>query len=141
MESTLTLERTLTELDHVRITRLIQRNPRTGLPSAETLEFEEVLEAATVVPAREVSPDIVTMYTKVALADLDSGERSEFTVCYPEDAEPEAGFVSVLSPIGWALLGMRVGSTVSWPRPGGGQRHVEITAILFQPEASGDYLM
>lgn len=141
MELSPTFERTLTELDHVRITRLVQRALNDTQPSNDVLSFEDALDTATVVPSREVTPDVVTMYTQVMLRDAASGQRSEYTVCYPEDAEPESGFISVLSPLGFSLLGMRVGTTVGWPRPGGGTRQAEIVAILFQPEASGDYLM
>lgn len=141
MDSTTTLERTLTELDHIRITRLIHRHAQTAASSADHLDLEDALDSATIVPAREVAPDIVTMYTQVLLQDAATGQRGEWTVCYPEDAQPETGFISVLSPLGWSLLGMRVGATVSWPRPAGGHQVAEIVAILFQPEASGDYLM
>jgi regulator of nucleoside diphosphate kinase len=141
MEAITPIDRTLTELDHVRISRLLQRQPQAGLALGDAQDLEDALEAATIVPSREVQPDVVTMYTQVLLQDLASAQRSELTVCYPEYARPEAGFVSVLSPAGWGLLGMRAGSAVSWPMPGGGQRRVEILAILFQPESSGDYLM
>jgi regulator of nucleoside diphosphate kinase len=60
------------------------------------------------------------------------------TVCYPFDAEPERGFVSVLSPIGAALVGMRVGEVCRWC-VNGQERSAQVAAILFQPEASGDY--
>jgi hypothetical protein len=58
-----------------------------------------------------VRPDVVTMYSQVLLQDTRSGQRNTLTLCYPADAEPAVGFVSVLSPVGSALLGLRVGST------------------------------
>jgi regulator of nucleoside diphosphate kinase len=62
-------------------------------------------------------------------------------LCYPADADASAGFVSVLSPVGWSLLGQRVGATVRWPIPSGGELSAKILGILFQPESSGDCAM
>lgn len=135
----LNLERTLTELDHVRLLRLLRREPRgEGLP-AQRPAMEDLLHACAVVPSREVSPDIVTLYSQLLLQDPATGRRSTLTLCYPADAEPAAGFVSVLSPVGSALLGLRVGSVARWTTPTGDTQAAELLAILFQPEASGDY--
>ena len=103
------LERTLTDLDHVRLLSLLRRNARAdGSPKQRTIE--DLLDASSFVPSREVAPDIVTMYSQVLLQDLQTKQRNTLTLCYPEDAEPAVGFVSVLSPVGSALLGLRVGS-------------------------------
>ena len=75
----------------------------------------------------------------VPLVTQDDGEQRKLTLCYPDDAEPSAGFISVLSPVGLALLGRRVGAQVSWTMPSGKQRLLTIDAMLFQPEASGDH--
>jgi regulator of nucleoside diphosphate kinase len=135
----LTLERTLTELDHVRILNLVRRDARGDGSLANGPVIEDLLDASAIVPSRQVSPDVVTMYSQVLLQDLQSSQRSTLTLCYPADAEPAAGFVSVLSPVGSALLGLRVGSVARWATPAGDQKAAEIVAILFQPEASGDY--
>lgn len=134
MTALLLQSRTLTELDHARLVNLLRRTRAdSGL--------QELLENAELVPSESISPDIVTMYSQVLLVDPDDGGRRQLTVCYPSDAEPEKGFVSVLSPIGSALLGAQVGSVASWRTPAQALREAEIVAILFQPEASGDYLM
>ncbi|ABM95002.1 GreA/GreB family elongation factor [Methylibium petroleiphilum] len=133
----LTLERTLTELDHVRLLSLARRQ-RPGVAAAA---IEPLLDACTVVPSRQVRPDVVTMYSQVLLQDLASGLRSRLTLCYPADAEPAAGFVSVLSPVGCSLLGLTVGAVARWSTPSGEARSAEVVALLFQPEASGDYAM
>ncbi len=128
-------ERTLTELDHVRLLHLM----RTDVPSDRDASLvERILDAAELVPSRAVPPDIVTMYSRVLLAFPD-GRRKALTVCYPGDAEPADGFVSVLSPAGAGLLGLRAGESARWPTPTGEEGTAEILAILFQPEASGDY--
>ena len=135
----LTLERTLTELDHVRILNLVRRDARGDASVALQPAIEDLLDASAIVPSRQVSPDVVTMYSQVQLQDLQTRQRSTLTLCYPSDAEPASGFVSVLSPVGSALLGLRVGSVARWATPTGDHKAAEILAILFQPEASGDF--
>jgi regulator of nucleoside diphosphate kinase len=128
-------ERTLTELDHVRLARLV----RGGGEAASQSAIDDILDTAELVPSRAVSPDIVTMSSQVEVADLASGQRQRLTLCYPSDAEPARGFVSVLSPVGTSLIGRRVGSIARWRTRAGEQGAAELVALLFQPEASGDY--
>jgi regulator of nucleoside diphosphate kinase len=137
----LALERTLTELDHVRLMNLVRRDRRSDGPPTPRLAIEQVLDGCAIVPSRQIPPDVVTMYSQALLQDLETGQRSKLVLCYPADAEPAAGFVSVLSPVGAGLLGLRVGSVARWSAPGGDERAAEILALLFQPEASGDYAM
>lgn len=136
-----TTERTLTELDRVRLKSLIRRHRRGGVPPAEMDAIEDMLDEASVVPSTQVSPDVVTMYSQVLVRDADTGQRSTLTLCYPPDADPERGFVSAMSPVGWSLIGLRVGDVARWSTPAGDQKQAEVVAILFQPEASGDYTM
>ncbi|MDO8298473.1 GreA/GreB family elongation factor [Lacisediminimonas sp.] len=135
------LNRTVTELDHVRLKNLIQRDLRGIAASANAQALDTMLDEAATLPSRQVPPDVVTMYTQVLLLDQATAQRTQLTVCYPKDAEPDAGFVSVLSPVGWSLLGLRVGELAHWSTPGGEPKAAEILAILFQPEASGDFTM
>lgn len=137
----LVLERTLTELDHVRLLSLARRHRRSDGSPTSCVTIEQVLDACAVVPSRQVRPDVVTMYSQVLLQDRASGLRSQLTLCYPADAEPAAGFVSVLSPVGTSLLGLTVGGVARWFTPAGEERAAEVAGILFQPEASGDYAM
>jgi len=129
------LERTLTELDHLRLSHLMHSEAQSG---CDTNFIESILESARLVPPRAIPPDIVTMYSQVLLAFPD-GRQKKLTVCYPEDAEPSDGFVSVLSPAGSSLLGLRAGELARWRTPNGEEGAAELLAILFQPEASGDY--
>ena len=135
----LPLERTLGELDHVRLMKLLRRDRRADGSSARLPVIEQSLDDCTIVPSRQLPPDVVTMYSQVLLRDTATGERQALTLCYPHDAEPAAGLVSVLSPVGSGLLGRRVGSVARWPTPAGIDGQAEIVAILFQPKASGDY--
>ena len=131
MESTLPVERTLTPLDHIRLTRIASW-ARQGM--------EELLASCDLVAAPAIPPDVVTMYSQVLLADTESGECSKLTLCYPADAEPEKGFISVLSPAGISLLGLRVGDMAKWQTPHGEECSATIESIQYQPEATGDYL-
>lgn len=133
-------ERTLTELDHARLARLLQRDPRDPLATVSE-SLKDALDCADLVPSREVAPDVVTMYSRVTVEDTRDGRQQVFTLCYPEHAEPASGFVSVLSPIGTALLGRRVGELAVPGSPDAGGAALLIREILFQPEASGDYTM
>ena len=103
--------------------------------------IEDILDASSLVPSRQVPPDVVTMYSQVLLQDMETGQQRKLTLCYPADAEPANGFVSVLSPVGCALLGLRVGGVARWSTPGSDVKTSEILAVLFQPESSGDYSM
>jgi len=124
-------ERTLTDLDFARLTKLVSRQ----LPPP----LADLLACAEVTSSRAVPVDVVTMYSRVELVDVKTRRRQTLTLCYPGDAEPAAGFISVLSPVGNSLLGMKCGTVARWNSPMGDACAAEIAAIVFQPEASGDY--
>ncbi len=84
-------ERTLTDLDFSRLSKLV------GLPLSPFLA--DLLATAEVTSSRAVRADVVTMYSRVELVDVHTHRRQVLTVCYPRDAEPAAGFISVLSPV------------------------------------------
>ena len=130
MNTTLNAERILTELDFV---RLLLKNGR--LPT----ELKDNCESAHLVPSQEIPADVITMYSEMEIVDLNSHRRQKLTLCYPKDAEPSLGFISVLSPVGSSLLGLHVGSVACWRTPNGDECAAEVAALLFQPEASGDY--
>ena len=130
MYETLNGERTLTELDFARL-----KLKDGQLPA----ELKDNFEFPNLVPSNEVSADVVTMYSQVEIMDLHSHHRQVLTICYLSDAEPNLGFISVLSPVGASLLGLQVGAIARWRTPNGDECAAEIKAILFQPEASGVY--
>jgi regulator of nucleoside diphosphate kinase len=130
--------RLLTELDHVRISKLLQRPG----PSADTLaQVEDLIHSAELVSPYKVPANVVTMYSQVLIADGQGGQQRKLTLCYPHDADVAAGFVSVLSPVGAGLLGLKEGSVARWQTPDGATATAKIVDILFQPEESGDYLL
>jgi regulator of nucleoside diphosphate kinase len=131
------VERTLTELDHVRLLRLVAQAGAPLPPGAEAIQ--DLLDNSDVVAPRAVPPTVLTMYTQLLLQDPAGGPAQKLTLCYPADADPAQGFVSVLSPVGAALIGLRVGEMARWNTPAGVPATARIVSILFQPEASGDY--
>lgn len=104
----------------------------------DTRGLEAELERAEVVEPADLPADVVSMNSTARVRDLDSGETREVTLVYPRDADGTPGRVSILAPIGSALLGLRVGETIDWPLPGGRMSHLELLAIHYQPEHAGD---
>ena len=128
----------LTEHDVAELNRLIQSRAacdRHDLEHVEALARE--LERADVVTAARLRPDIVTMRSRVRVRDLETGRGGIYTIVPPMDADVAARRVSVLAPMGTALLGYRVGDAVEWRMPGG-RRRLLVEEILYQPEAAGD---
>jgi len=135
----LELERTLTQLDHKRLTDLVLRlRDGTAAPQSPGT-IREILDFADVVDPDKLAPDVVTMNSQVLVEDPLSKRARKLTLCYPQDAEPAAGFISVLSPVGASLLGLHAGATARWRTPLGRTSSADVIAILFQPEAVGDY--
>ena len=102
---------------------------------AEMIGLEAELARAEIVGADEIPADVITMNSRAELLDLATGERMEFTLVYPMDANIEAGKISVLAPLGTAMLGYRVGDEFEWIVPYG-LRRLKVVAVHFQPEAS-----
>lgn len=127
--------RVLTELDHVRIGKLL-KHPDMAFAAA----LEAVLDNAELISSYDVPPSLVTMNSRVLIADALLGEERTLTLCYPPDADPQTGCVSVLSPVGTALLGLAQGQVAHWSAPNGAQASAKILKVVFQPEESGDYL-
>jgi regulator of nucleoside diphosphate kinase len=130
-------ERMLTRTDYVRLTRIALERQQAAEPPR--LDLSELLETSDLVGPREVPADVVTMYSQVLLRNPLGGEPYQLTLCYPSDADPAEGFISVLSPAGLALLGLRVGDMARWSTPDGRALAARIMALTFQPEASGDF--
>ena len=126
-------ERTITESDHLQLTRLIERAGRA--PALAALPLRDLLDAADIVPEAELPPDAVSMYSRVLLLAAAAESPYTLTLCYPADANAATGHVSVTSPVGCSLLGLRAGSVARWRTPDGGTGMAEIAEVLFQPES------
>jgi regulator of nucleoside diphosphate kinase len=129
----------ITEYDMVRLRNLLEDEKASGYRGRDDLkELEAELNRGTVVAPQEVPGDVVTMNSKARLIDLDTGEEMVYTLVFPGDADIEQNKISVLAPIGTAMLGYRVGDTFEWQVPAG-LRRLRVEEILYQPEAAGDY--
>jgi regulator of nucleoside diphosphate kinase len=126
----------ITETDYDKLRRLIAGRRFSGTDAEHLTELEQELERAEVLDDNETIPaDVVTMNSEVRLMDLDSGETKVYKLVFPSQARTEYA-LSVLAPIGTAILGYRVGSVIDWRVPRG-VRRLKILEVLFQPEAAG----
>jgi len=129
----------MTSFDMERLESLIQTH-RSSSPKrkAQIDRLEKELDRAVIVDPKDIPADVVTMNTKLRLRDETSGEEMVLSLVFPADANLEKNRVSVLAPIGTALLGYRVGDIIEWEVPSG-TKTFRITETLYQPEASGHY--
>jgi regulator of nucleoside diphosphate kinase len=127
----------VTDYDKKRLLFLIKSNTDRSR-DAYIKELEKEVTRATVVTAQEIPANVVTMNSKITFEFLDSHETMICQLVFPEDADFDKGRISILAPIGTALLGYRVGDRIAWKVPSG-TTEVKIKKILYQPEAAGDY--
>ena len=118
----------LTEDDLERLSQLLQGQ------RGRFDKLENELSRAVVVPPEEIPRDVVTMNSRVVFEDETTGERREITLVYPWEADIDAGKISVLVPVGTALLGMRVGQSIDWVLPNGEKHRYRVIAVPYQPE-------
>lgn len=129
----------VSRIDLARLQQLIDKARRESDIDADYLDqLEAKLERAELVESRAVPADIVTMNSRVQLRDEQDGSSHTFTLVFPENADPAQDRISVLAPLGAALLGARVGEPVVWRVPSG-EKCMRVEQILYQPEAAGDY--
>lgn len=126
---------TLTNQDLQRLSQVVS-NYDTN--TTELLDME--LARAEVVSQKEIARDVVTMNSDVVYEDSATGTQRQIRIVYPKDADADRGWVSILAPLGLALLGMRVGQTVDWELPSG-TRQLRVVDVPYQPEAAGDYTL
>ena len=95
------------------------------------------LNNAVVVDSGRVPVDVVTMNTRVKFEDEDTGECREMTIVFPQQANASKAWISVLAPVGTALLGLAAGQSIAWPFPDGTTHRLRVLKIVYQPEADG----
>lgn len=132
----------ITRLDRDRLLELIKVagdfSPQGKQDLQGLRDLRGELERARVVAPEEVPRDVVTMNSRVALREVGSDKEITCTLVFPSDADMGKGAVSVLAPVGTAILGYREGDTIEWAVPSGPKRFT-IEKVLYQPEAAGDY--
>lgn len=127
----------VTQSDMQKLVQLLDLRGTSQARDQQHLEMlAQELERAEVVPSEGIPSDVVTMHSHVLVRDLDSGREAGYTLVFPVDADVNEGKISVLAPIGTALLGYREGDEIEWQVPGG-IRRLKVVRVLYQPEASG----
>ncbi len=95
------------------------------------------LDRATIVAPEAIPSNTVTMNSSVILRDVEQSKEKTITLVFPADADIDAGAISVLAPVGTAILGFKEGDVIEWPVPSGLRRFL-VEKVLYQPEAAGD---
>ena len=128
----------ITELDAARIREMRKRLP-TGDENFMAMRDLMALVSgeAEIVPGPRVPPDVVTVNSQVSFHDELTGSIHRITLVFPQDVSIAERRISVLSPVGRALLGRRVGEVAGIELPDGDSREISIRTIHYQPEASG----
>lgn len=124
----------LSSLDLDRLDQLLSLMPGSD-PARQLLEKE--LERGTVYEPAEMPANVVTMNSTVRIRLLKTGEEPSLTLVYPKDLDAAGDKVSVLAPVGSALLGLREGDQIHWPMPDGETQPIEVLQLIYQPERSG----
>ncbi|MCC2680769.1 MAG: GreA/GreB family elongation factor [Nitrosospira multiformis] len=127
----------LTSQDLDRLETLLESLPTNAVPGSTELQAE--LERAEIVEPEQIPPTVVTMNSTVRFSIDSSGQDFRLTLVYPKDVDGSGDKISVLAPVGSALLGLSTGDEIEWPRPGGGTIKVRIEEIIYQPEREGKF--
>jgi regulator of nucleoside diphosphate kinase len=126
----------VSSLDLERLEQLLESGQYKRLPGVDALRRE--LDRASIVEPTEVPTGVVTMNSTARFVDDATKQEYELTLVYPEASGP-VNTVSVLAPVGSALLGLSVGQSISWQVPGGRRLQLRILDVTYQPEAMGLY--
>jgi len=102
-------------------------------------ELETELNRGKIIKSQDIPPDVITMNSEVHLRDLNTKEEITYRLVFPDHADANQGWVSILAPIGTALLGYRVGDIIEWKVPAGIAK-LKVEKIIYQPEANGEDL-
>ena len=130
----------VTKPDYERLTKLIEiaRERESDANSKYVDSLEDELERAELVRQQDIPADVITMRSTVRVKDMDSDEELTYQLMFPTEANFEEGKISVLAPIGTAMLGYRRGDVIEWEVPSG-VRRLKVEEVLDQPEAKGEY--
>jgi len=126
----------ISSLDAERLESLLESLPEGAFPGRAALEAE--LLRADVVDPEQIPPTVVTMNSTVRFR-VASAEDFNLTLVYPKDVGESGDRISVLAPVGSALLGLSQGDEIEWPKPGGGMLKVRIEEVTYQPERAGEF--
>lgn len=125
---------TISSMDMHRLENLLDDLPPGAFTGRDELEAE--LARAKLVEPAEMPADTVSMNSTVRFSV--DGHDYSMTLVYPASLKDSDTQISVMAPVGSALLGMREGDRISWPRPGGGSMEIKVDQITYQPEREGE---
>ncbi|MGI6119803.1 MAG: nucleoside diphosphate kinase regulator [Desulfosporosinus sp.] len=130
----------ITSVDRDRLLKLIEkeREFNNTLNREYLKSLEQELNNAQIVLSKEIPNNVITMNSKVLLKDVDTGEEMTYTLVYPSEANLVEDKISILAPVGTAILGYREGDILEWKVPNGIVK-LKVESILYQPEAAGNY--
>ncbi len=100
--------------------------------------LDDELKRAKVVDPRNIPKDVITMNSRIRVKDLDTDKETVYQLVFPGEADVARNKISILAPIGTALIGYRAGDTVQWKVPSG-EKRVKVEEVVYQPEAAGDF--
>lgn len=127
----------MSSLDVYRLYQLLDSPPANNFAGKDEL-ITELSRARLLAPA-EIPPTVVTMNSTVRFSVAPSTKTLELTLVYPEDADPAENTISILSPVGSALLGLSPGDSIEWPDTEGGFLRIKVKEITYQPERAGKF--
>ena len=127
---------TLSSLDVDRIEALLAALPSSAFPGKDGLQAE--IDRADIVAPEEMPPSVVTMNSTVQFSIVETGKEFVLSLVYPRDMDGSADKISILAPVGSALLGLSIGDELGWPGPGGKPMTVRVKQIIYQPESAGE---
>jgi regulator of nucleoside diphosphate kinase len=128
----------ITEFDLARLEKLLSIERTSGRGGERVSGLEAEIRRATIVKAKVLPHNVVTMNSTVELADLDTGSTEVCTLVFPKEADIDRNKVSVLAPIGTAMLGYKAGDVFECQAPAG-KRRLRVDRLLYQPETTGDH--
>ncbi|MFO7445148.1 MAG: nucleoside diphosphate kinase regulator [Ignavibacteriaceae bacterium] len=129
----------ITELDYERLCNLV--NHAKAQKSVEIKNLDALgaeIKRAKIIEPKDIDPEFVTMNSEIEVIDMDNNKEMKIKLVYPKEADFKKGYISVLSPLGSALIGYRKGDMITFEVPAG-RKKVKIKSILYQPEAHGEY--
>ena len=126
----------LTDKDYQQLYKMVQEQHHTSWPY-EVDALGKELKRARIMPSREIPPDVITMNSIVQIKETQSAAGIKFRIVYPHDANPRKQMISVLAPVGTAIIGCQVGDEVAWEVLDETHSY-KVEKILYQPEAAGD---
>lgn len=127
----------ITDTDFSRLQKYLGGTTGRFADAADALNEE--LSRAHIVASSEAPPTLITMNSRVVFENLTTGKKREITLVYPHEADASAGCVSVLAPMGAALIGLSVGQEIDWPLPDKTRGRFRVVEVLYQPEADGRF--